>query len=133
MNTLQSQVGARIRELREQKRISQEALAGICNLHRTYIGLIERGKRSLSLATVEQIAIGLGVAPSDLFTAAKIAPVKAIVREDKKTIPASPITMEDLSADVAALRQVLIETKVIDPKRYESARKHHFRQNGPRK
>jgi transcriptional regulator with XRE-family HTH domain len=126
MNTLQSQVGARIRELREQKGISQEALAAICNLHRTYIGLIERGKRSLSLTTVEQIASGLGIAPYELFSSAK-GPAKTAVRDAGKKRSAAAPTMQELAAEVAALRQLLTEAKVIDPKRYEDVRRRHLR------
>jgi transcriptional regulator with XRE-family HTH domain len=133
MNTLQSQVGARIRELREQKEISQEALAAICNLHRTYIGLIERGKRSLSLATVEQIATGLGVAPSELFSTAKAAPPKGGMREAGKKRSAPPPTVPELAAEVAAIREQLIETKVIDGKRLQVAVRRHLRANAPQK
>ena len=67
MQSLQKQVGARLKALREERGLSQEALAGICNLHRTYIGLIERGERSLSIPTIELIARALEVSPAKLF------------------------------------------------------------------
>ena len=43
------QFGARIAELRKQPNISQEELAERCGVHRTYIGSIERGEKSLPL------------------------------------------------------------------------------------
>lgn len=59
--------GNRMRELREQKRISQEALADVCELDRTYIGGVERGERNLSLINIYRIAAGLDVSPSALL------------------------------------------------------------------
>jgi len=47
--------------------ISQEALAEKCELHRTYIGGIERGERNVGLVNIERIAIALGVEMSSLF------------------------------------------------------------------
>jgi len=52
--------GRVLKHLREEKGLSQEELAFESGLHRTYISLIERGKRSPSLRTVERIALALG-------------------------------------------------------------------------
>ncbi len=52
---------------RKKLGISQEELATRSGLHRTYIGAIERGERNVSLATLELIAEGLGVKPSELL------------------------------------------------------------------
>ena len=52
---------------RKKLGISQEELATRSALHRTYIGAIERGERNISLATLELIAKGLGVEPSELL------------------------------------------------------------------
>jgi len=46
--------------------ISQEELADRCGLHRTYIGGIERAERNITIATLEQLAEGLGVQPGEL-------------------------------------------------------------------
>ena len=59
--------GKRVRELRMAKGLSQEALAHVCNLDRTYIGAIERGERNVSLVNIEKIAVGLGVPLLELF------------------------------------------------------------------
>lgn len=56
-----------IRELRLTKQLSQEELADICRLHRTYISDIERGNRNVSIDNIEKIAKGLNVAPSVLL------------------------------------------------------------------
>ena len=41
---------------RQSRGLSQEALAGVCGLHRTYIGSIERCERNVTLATLELLA-----------------------------------------------------------------------------
>lgn len=45
-----------IRAYRKDKRISQEQLADMCNLHRTYVGSVERGERNVTLSTLEIFA-----------------------------------------------------------------------------
>ena len=59
--------GRRIRELRTEKGLSQEALALVCGLDRTYIGGIERGERNVSLINIEKIAAALGIPVRELF------------------------------------------------------------------
>lgn len=51
--------GQKIRQVRERKRYSQEYLAELANLNRSYIGEIERGAVEPSLATMEKLAIAL--------------------------------------------------------------------------
>ena len=60
--------GQQVRALRLKKGISQEALAGLSRLDRTYIGGIERGERNPSLKNILKLAFILGVEPSELFT-----------------------------------------------------------------
>ena len=59
--------GQRVRELRTAKGFSQEALALICDLDRTYIGGIERGERNVSLVNIEKIAKALSIPVQELF------------------------------------------------------------------
>jgi transcriptional regulator with XRE-family HTH domain len=63
---IQRQFGARLRAIRTEKGLSQEALALACDLDRTYIGGVERGERNISLINIYKIAAALGVLPRDL-------------------------------------------------------------------
>ena len=66
MNTL-IKFGERIRELRHKLNLSQENLAELTNLHRTYIGGIERGERNPSLENILKISKALNISLSELF------------------------------------------------------------------
>lgn len=57
----------RVRTLREAQGLSQEELAEKSNLHRTYIGMIERLERNPSLICIHKIAKGLSVPVAELF------------------------------------------------------------------
>ena len=59
--------GDRVRARRADLGLSQEALAERANLHRTYIGGIERGERNPTLAMVHRLAGALGISPSQLL------------------------------------------------------------------
>lgn len=59
-------LGHRIRELREGLSLSQEEFADRCDFDRTYISMIERGKRNMSFSNLSKIANGLGVSVSQL-------------------------------------------------------------------
>jgi transcriptional regulator with XRE-family HTH domain len=56
-----------MRELRAERGLSQEAFADHCGLHRTAVGLIERGHRVPSLKTLLAISAGFGISLSDLL------------------------------------------------------------------
>ena len=62
-----SEFGNRIRSLRQEKRISQEKLAELADLHRTYIGQIECGKRNVALKNIAKLAKALEVSIKELF------------------------------------------------------------------
>lgn len=60
-------LGDRLRELRHQQELSQEALALACGLDRTYIGGVERGERNISLINIYKVAAALQISPGDLL------------------------------------------------------------------
>lgn len=60
-------VGKRIKELRTKLGLSQEALADIAALDRTYITSVERGKRNISIINIEKIANALEISLSEFF------------------------------------------------------------------
>lgn len=64
---LQAVIAANVGRLRREKGISQEELAHICGYHRTYVGMIERGERNITIATLEALAGALGVEPHRLL------------------------------------------------------------------
>lgn len=66
-NNISQKFGKRIRKLRMDKGLSQEKLAFLSNMHRTYIGGIERGERNPSLRNIEAVAKALDVSLSALF------------------------------------------------------------------
>lgn len=70
-------LGEAIREKRWARGLSQERLAEIVGLHRTYIGGIEQGRRNVSLINICRIAGALGCRPAELVeTVEAIAPPK---------------------------------------------------------
>jgi transcriptional regulator with XRE-family HTH domain len=60
--------GKKIRKYRKLLGLSQEKLAEIANLHRTYIGSVERGERNITLDSLENIAKALKCPPIKLLT-----------------------------------------------------------------
>lgn len=59
--------GERVREIRKEKGLSQEELAHKANLHRTYIGMIERAEKNITLVNIENIANALEISIKDIF------------------------------------------------------------------
>ena len=68
METVRKQFAANLRRYRDRAGLSQEALADLCDLHRTEISLLERCKRSPRLETIVILSRGLELtSPSDLL------------------------------------------------------------------
>ncbi|WP_084542894.1 helix-turn-helix domain-containing protein [Deinococcus murrayi] len=64
---LQRRLGANLRRYRAAHGLSQEALAELLQVHRTYIGGLERGERNPTLQSVERLSERLGVDPLQLL------------------------------------------------------------------
>ncbi|WP_090624951.1 helix-turn-helix domain-containing protein [Azotobacter beijerinckii] len=65
---LRQTLSENVKAFRKQRGLSQEELAGICGLHRTYIGSIERLERNVTLSTLEVLSETLGVTVPELLT-----------------------------------------------------------------
>ena len=59
--------GKRIRQLRTARNLSQEELAELTGFHRTYIGMVERGERNISLSNIGVFAKAFGITVSELL------------------------------------------------------------------
>lgn len=59
--------GETVRRLRSEQGYSQESFANRCGLHRTYIGIVERGQKAVTIVTANKIAGALGMTLAGLF------------------------------------------------------------------
>lgn len=59
--------GKRIQDCRKERQLSQEQLAELAGFHRTYIGMIERAERNITLCNIEKLAKALQVDICDLL------------------------------------------------------------------
>lgn len=78
---LRSVLARNVRKLREKRGLSQEALAHLANIDRTYVSSIERERYSTSIDLLERLATALKVSPAELLTCELII--------DAKDLPAS--------------------------------------------
>ena len=65
-DVLLKRLGARIRELRQEKGLSQEGLALAAGLDRSYVGGVERGKRNIAVVNLKKVAAALDIPLSEL-------------------------------------------------------------------
>lgn len=63
----QKRLGARVREIRTERGFSQESFAEACDLHRTHVSLLERGRINITVNTARRIAHVLKISLSELF------------------------------------------------------------------
>lgn len=59
--------GEKVREIRNSQNLSQEQLAHLADVHRTYIGMVERAEKNITLVNIEKIANALNVKIKDLL------------------------------------------------------------------
>ena len=67
LKVIRKNFGERVRQLRKEQGYSQEAFADECELHRTYIGAIERGERNVAIDNIAKSAKALKVDIAELF------------------------------------------------------------------
>ena len=63
--------GAAVRELRQRRGLSQDALARIAEVERTYLTEVELGRRNVTLLNLGRLAVALGVGVGELMTVAE--------------------------------------------------------------
>ncbi len=64
---IQVEFGLRIRKARIEQNLSQERLGEMAGLHRTYIGMIERGEKNITITNVEKLSIALNLSLETIF------------------------------------------------------------------
>ena len=67
MPNVLARFGDRLRATRKKKGVSQEKLAALAGLHRTYVSSVERGEKNISLLNIEKLAAALGVTMAALM------------------------------------------------------------------
>ena len=67
MSQIKKEVGEKVREYRRKKGLTQEQLAFKADLHRAYVGHVERGEKNISVGNLEKIATALEVSVKNLF------------------------------------------------------------------
>lgn len=67
MSELTVSFGLKVREQRKLKKLSQERLALLCNIDRSYMGRIERGEVNITLEKIYELAKALNVTPKNLL------------------------------------------------------------------
>jgi transcriptional regulator with XRE-family HTH domain len=66
-NEILKRFGRKVREERTKIGISQEELGALAGVHRTYIGMIERAEKNITLQNIEKICKALNIAIGDFF------------------------------------------------------------------
>ncbi len=105
MSTATEIVGMRVKSFRIKRKLSQEKLAELSNLHTTYIGQIERGEKNPSLLSLIKIANALEITPESLVS--KLG----IYEEKGSNIPnkAYNLFLEMQAEDAEKLFNILID------------------------
>lgn len=68
LNERLHRLGEAVRSARTGAELSQEQLAELAGVHRTYVGAVERGERNISVGSMYALADALGISPTNFFT-----------------------------------------------------------------
>ncbi len=66
---VKQKVGERIKQLREEKKLSQQQFAYAADMERTYLTHIEKGRKNISIGTLERVLTALNISFKDFFDA----------------------------------------------------------------
>ncbi len=118
-------IARRVRELRDQRKLSLDALAKRSGVSRSNISLIERGESSPTAAALEKLSVGLGVTLASLFEdstpAAEVSPVSRPAEQVCWTDPESGYQRRNLSPTLPSpLQLVEVEFPAGQTVRYDS-------------
>lgn len=78
-HTLQRQFGLALNARRKAMRVSQAELAVIANMHRTYVGAVERGEKNVSIENMERVAAAVNTPPSVLVARGRTATPSSLI------------------------------------------------------
>jgi len=101
-------IGSAIRSLRRQRGLSQESLAGLADIDRSYMSSVERGLRNVSVLNIFRIAEALGVPVWELFrprsvsatmVAPTIEPDREVGLDPLPVLPGKPVPPHHLGSD----------------------------------
>lgn len=95
-------IGRRVRELREQRGLSQEAFADVVGVHRTYMGHVETGRKDFRLSSIGRIVDTLGITLAEFFKGVEAGePAKA------RRALGQTLDRDRIRAEVAALERTV--------------------------
>ena len=103
MRTLVKDFGLYVRQLREAHAWSQEQLAELAGLSRSYVGEVERGTVIASLITLDKLACAFGLTAAALLTPQEAMPSKAPVVRDAAPSPTPGSRDEEAAQEVCRL------------------------------
>lgn len=84
MGDIKILIGTRIKELRKERSLSQENLALLANLDRTYIASVEKGRRNVSIVNIEKIANAMGISLYQFFNSETFMKNSTISEKNKE-------------------------------------------------
>lgn len=109
-----SALGARVRALRQQRRVTLRELAGNAGVSPSLISQFERGQVNVSVGVLRRIAQALGLATADLFDAGTAASHQLVRRRERPRLPTGPGAWKYL-VSAAPAKHVEVYTAEIQP------------------